>query len=67
MSLNTRAFTRASLVAALAMSGAAFAAGSHSGGHGHADEETAIGWAARASKALGGRIEVRAFQVPPGE
>jgi hypothetical protein len=32
-----------------------------------ADEEAALGWAARASKALGGRIEVRAFQVPPGE
>jgi hypothetical protein len=31
------------------------------------DEEVALGWAARASKALGGRIEVRAFQVPPGE
>ncbi len=27
----------------------------------------ALGWAARASKALGSRIEVRAFQVPPGE
>lgn len=50
MSLNTRAFTRASLVAALAMSGAAFAAGSHSGGHGHADEETAIGKPGVASK-----------------
>ena len=32
-----------------------------------ADEETAVSWAARASKALGGRIEVRAFQVAPGE
>jgi hypothetical protein len=32
-----------------------------------ADQETAVDWAARASKALGGRIEVRAFQVPPGE
>lgn len=32
-----------------------------------ADEETAVGWAARASKALGGRIEVRAFQEPPAE
>jgi hypothetical protein len=31
-----------------------------------ADEATAVDWAARASKALGGRIEVRAFQVPPG-
>jgi hypothetical protein len=30
-----------------------------------ADEETAVDWAARASKALGGRIEVRAFQQPP--
>ena len=30
------------------------------------NEEAALGWAARASKALGGRIEVRAFQVPPG-
>ena len=32
-----------------------------------ADEDAALGWAARASKALGGRIEVRAFQVAPGE
>lgn len=32
-----------------------------------ADEEAALGWAARASKALGGRIEVRAFQSPPSE
>ncbi len=32
-----------------------------------ADEETALDWAARASKALGGRIEVRAFQEPPSE
>jgi hypothetical protein len=32
-----------------------------------ADQEAALGWAARASKALGGRIEVRASQVPPGE
>jgi hypothetical protein len=32
-----------------------------------ADEQTALDWAARASKALGGRIEVRAFQVAPGE
>jgi hypothetical protein len=32
-----------------------------------ADEQTAVDWAARASKALGGRIEVRAFQVPPSE
>ena len=31
------------------------------------DEDAALGWAARASKALGGRIEVRAFQAPPGE
>jgi hypothetical protein len=31
-----------------------------------ADEKTALDWAARASKALGGRIEVRAFQVAPG-
>ncbi|HLS41543.1 MAG TPA: YciI family protein [Ornithinicoccus sp.] len=30
-----------------------------------ADEQTALDWAARASKALGGRIEVRAFQSPP--
>ena len=32
-----------------------------------ANEDAAVAWAARASKALGGRIEVRAFQVPPGE
>lgn len=50
MSLNTRAFTRAGLVAALAMSGTAFAAGVHSGGHGHGDEETAIGKPGVASK-----------------
>lgn len=50
MSLNTRAFTRAALVAALAMSGTAFAAGVHSGGHGHGDEETAIGKPGVASK-----------------
>lgn len=32
-----------------------------------ADEATALDWAARASRALGGRIEVRAFQeVPEG-
>lgn len=31
-----------------------------------ADEQTALDWAARASKALGGRIEVRAFQEAPG-
>jgi hypothetical protein len=32
-----------------------------------ADEAAALDWAARASRALGGRIEVRAFQVPPSE
>jgi hypothetical protein len=32
-----------------------------------ADEATALEWAARASKALGGRIEVRAFQEQPTE
>lgn len=32
-----------------------------------ADEQTALEWAARASKALGGRIEVRAFQEPAGD
>lgn len=31
------------------------------------DEDAALDWAARASKALGGRIEVRAFQTPPGQ
>lgn len=31
-----------------------------------ADDQAALDWAARASKALGGRIEVRAFQDPPG-
>ena len=30
-----------------------------------ADEEAAVQWATQASKALGGRIEVRAFQEPP--
>ncbi len=30
-----------------------------------ADAETALDWATRASKALGGRIEVRAFQEAP--
>jgi hypothetical protein len=32
-----------------------------------ANEEAALDWAARASKALRGPIEVRAFQVPPSE
>ena len=32
-----------------------------------ADEDTAVSWAARAAKALGGHIEVRALQVAPGE
>ena len=31
------------------------------------DQETAIGWAEKASAALGGRIEVRAMQEPPTE
>ena len=35
---------------ALALSGAAFAAGDHAGGHGHGDEETAIGKPGVASK-----------------
>ena len=30
-----------------------------------ADEDTAVAWATKASKALGGRIEVRAFQEIP--
>lgn len=30
-----------------------------------ADQETALDWAERASRALGGRIEVRAFQDAP--
>lgn len=30
-----------------------------------ADDDVALEWAARASKALGGRIEVRAFQEQP--
>ena len=30
-----------------------------------ADQDAAVAWAAKASKALGGRIEVRAFQEPP--
>ena len=30
-----------------------------------ADEDAAVQWATRASRALGGRIEVRAFQDPP--
>jgi hypothetical protein len=32
-----------------------------------ADDESALDWAARASKALGGPIEVRAFQTPPDD
>jgi hypothetical protein len=32
-----------------------------------ADEDTAVEWAAKASRALGGRIEVREFQQPPTE
>ena len=35
---------------ALALSGAAFASGNHAGGHGHGDEETAIGKPGVASK-----------------
>ena len=31
-----------------------------------ADQDAAVRWATQASKALGGRIEVRAFQEPPG-
>jgi hypothetical protein len=30
-----------------------------------ADRDAAVGWAAKASKALGGRVEVRAFQEVP--
>jgi hypothetical protein len=30
-----------------------------------ADQDAAVRWATQASKALGGRIEVRAFQEPP--
>jgi hypothetical protein len=30
-----------------------------------ADQDAAVRWATKASKALGGRIEVRAFQEPP--
>ena len=30
-----------------------------------ADQDAAVRWATQASKALGGRIEVRAFQDPP--
>ena len=29
------------------------------------DRQAAVGWAAKASKALGARIEVRAFQEAP--
>ena len=32
-----------------------------------ADQDAAIEWAAKAAKALGGRIEVRAFQDPPSD
>jgi hypothetical protein len=31
------------------------------------DQDAAVAWAAKASKALGGRIEVREFQQPPTE
>lgn len=50
MNLNPRTLTRGLMVAALSLSSAAFAAGSHSGSHGHMDEETAIGKPGVASK-----------------
>ncbi|MFM2036131.1 MAG: hypothetical protein RL459_1396, partial [Pseudomonadota bacterium] len=36
-------YQRLIALVALALSGASFAAGNHAGGHGHEDEETAIG------------------------
>lgn len=50
MKLNTGTFILAAIAASIGMSGVALASGTHAGGHGHADEETAIGKPGLASK-----------------
>ena len=51
MTQMTRTLRPLTLIAALALSGAAFAGGTHAGGHGHDSDETAIGKPGVASKA----------------
>ncbi len=51
MTQMTRILRPLTLIAALALSSVAFAGGTHSGGHGHDSEETAIGKPGMASKA----------------
>jgi uncharacterized cupredoxin-like copper-binding protein len=51
MTIQTTSARRLIALAALCLSGAAFAAGNHAGGHGHGDEETAIGKPGTAAKA----------------
>jgi uncharacterized cupredoxin-like copper-binding protein len=51
MTQMTRTLWPLTLIAALAMSSAAFAGGTHAGGHGHYSDETAIGKPGVASKA----------------
>ena len=43
MTHKTQTLTKAVALMAIALSSSAFAGGNHSGGHGHGDEETAIG------------------------
>lgn len=50
MKLNTGTFILAAIAASISLSGVALASGTHAGGHGHADEETAIGKPGLASK-----------------
>jgi uncharacterized cupredoxin-like copper-binding protein len=51
MTQMTRTLRPLTLIAALAMSSATFAGGTHAGGHGHDSDETAIGKPGVASKA----------------
>ena len=51
MTQMTRTLWPLTLIAALALSSAAFAGGTHAGGHGHGSDETAIGKPGVASKA----------------
>ena len=51
MTQMTRTLRPLTLIAALALSSAAFAGGTHAGGHGHASDEIAIGKPGVASKA----------------
>ncbi|EHR73138.1 putative copper-binding protein [Burkholderiales bacterium JOSHI_001] len=50
MTIQSTSARRLIALAALCLSGAAFAAGNHAGGHGHGDEETAIGKPGTAAK-----------------